>query len=276
MFIIFSSRIPNGAWVRRIGSMKTVRTITLLMALCALLPAATFVLSAAPLFAGDLDSYTFGGFSVGAQRLDISDLNSSLSANGYESFHDPISSWGLESYYVLNGRFVFGGELQYFRDKTSNTTYDQKLNGYWGFLNFGYNVVGKTPKGFHLYPLVGLGASRMGLRLTESTDLNFTDILADSKRESNLEKWDFLGQTALGIDYAFGSKWSGDDGGGGFMLGVRLGYQFSFTDSKWKMYEMDIHGDPEAGMSGFFVRVVFGGWGYGYDSDEGRDDARYE
>ena len=256
--------------------MKPARIVTLLAALCALLPAATLVLPAAPLFAGDPDSYNFGGFSVGSQWLDVSDLNSGLSANGFETFHDPISSWGFESYYVLNGRFVFGGELLYFRDKTSNTTYDQKLNGYWGFLNFGYNVVGKTPKGFHLYPLVGLGAGRMGLRLTESTDLNFTDILADPKRESNLKKWDFLGQTAFGVDYAFGSKWSGDGGGGGFMLGVRAGYQFSFTDSKWKMHEMDIHGDPGAGMSGFFVRIVLGGWGYGYAGDEGRDDVKYE
>ena len=256
--------------------MKTIRIVTLVMALCALLPAAAFFLPAAPLFADEIDSYTFGGFTVGTQWLDISDLNTGLSANGFETFKDPVSSWGFESYYVLNGRFVFGGELQYFRDKTSNTTYDQKLNGYWGFLNFGYKVIGKSTNGFHVYPLVGLGASRMGLRLTESVDLDFTDVLADPTRESSLRKWDFLGQTALGVDYAFGSKWSSDGGGGGFLLGVRAGYQFSFTDSKWKMHEMDIHGDPKAGMSGFFIRVVVGFWGFDYPDYEPNDDVKYE
>jgi hypothetical protein len=256
--------------------MKPIRIATLLMALCAPLAAAAVFLPAAPLSAGDLDSYSFGGFSVGAQWLGISDLNEGLSANGFETFKDPVSSWGFESYYVLNGRFVFGGELQFFRDKTSNTTYDQKLNGYWGFLNFGYKVIGKPRNGFHVYPLAGLGASRMGLRLTESVDLNFSDILADPKRETNLRKWDFLGQAAIGADYTFGSQWGGDDAGGGFMLGLRAGYQFSFTDSKWQMHEMDVQGDPQAGMSGFYIRVVLGGWGFGYSDDERVGDVKYD
>jgi len=253
--------------------MKKIRIVTLLMALCALLPAAPLVLPAAPLFARELASYSFGGFSIGADWLDISDLNTSLSANGYETFKDPATNWGFESYYALNGRFLFGGEFQYFRDKTDNAAYEQKLDGYWGFLNFGYSLIGKSPKGFHLYPLVGLGASRMGLRLTERDTLNFSDIVADPKRESNLKKWDFLAQTALGLDYAFGSKWNDDTGGGGFMLGVRAGYQYSLTDSKRKMDGLDVFGDPEARMSGFFIRVVLGGWVFDSPDD---DDEGYE
>ena len=244
--------------------------MTLLFTLCALLPAATILVPTAPLFAGERDSYGFGGFFLGTQWMEISDINSELSAKGYASFKEPVYSWGFESYYALNGRFLLGGEFQFFCDESTNAAYVQKLSSYWGFFNFGYAVISKSARGFHLYPIAGLGASRMGLRLTARDTLDFNDVLSDPKRESNLNKWDFLAQAALGLDYTFGSKRNEDKGGGGFMLGVRAGSQYSFTVSKWNMSDLDVSGDPGAGMSGFFVRVVLGGSGYGYshDSDE--------
>ena len=128
-------------------------------------------------------------------------------------------------------------------------------------------------EGFHLYPLVGLGVSRNRLRLTERAVLDFSDIVADPKRESYLTKWDFILQASLGVDYTLGFNIEEKDRGGGFMLGIRAGYQYSVTDSDWNMSSLDISGDPGMSMSGFFLRFVIGGLGYGgsYDKQERKE-----
>lgn len=244
--------------------MGTKRIVTLLVFLCVLL------LPTVTLFAADIESYGFGGFSIGAQWLDISDLNALLSANGFATFNEPTLTLGFESYYAMKKRFLFGGEFQLFWQEATNATYVQKLNGYWGFLNFGYSMFSRPAEGFHLYPLVGLGVSRNRLRLTERAVLDFSDIVADPKRESYLTKWDFILQASLGVDYTLGFNMEEKDRGGGFMLGIRAGYQHSATDSNWNISSLDISGDPGMSMSGFFLRFVIGGLGYGgsYDKQE--------
>jgi hypothetical protein len=97
--------------------------------------------------------------------------------------------------------------------------------------------------------------------------LDFSDIVSDPKRESFLTKWDFIVQVSLGMDYALGFNIDEIDGGGGVMIGVRAGYQYSVTDSKWNMSTLDISGDPRMSMSGFFLRFVIGGIGYGEPYD---------
>jgi len=239
--------------------MEKNRIMVLAVMLCTLLSAAALLFPPTPLEAAEIESYGYGGISLGAFWLDISDLNGTLSANGFETFKKPAYSWGLESYYAFNGRVLFGGELQFFWQEATDTAYVQKLNSYSGFLNAGYSFFTKSAQGFHLYPLVGLGVSRMGLRLTERSVLDFSNIFSDPGRESSLRKWDFLIQTALGLDYTIGFKRSRNNTEGGVLIGMRLGYVYSVTDSKWKMSELDVSGDPNASMSGFYLRFVIGG-----------------
>ena len=212
--------------------------------------------------ATELESYGFGGFSIGSQWLDISDLNSALSSNGFATFNDPTLSLGFESYYAAKGKFLLGMEFQLFWQEATNSTYVQKLNGYWGFANLGYSLFSKSVDGFHIYPIFGLGVSRNRLRLTERAVLDFDDIVTDPQHESFLTKWDFLLQAALGADFTISFS-EAETGGGGLMLGIRAGYQFSVTDSSWNMSSLDISGDPGLKMSGFYLRFVIGGHGYG-------------
>jgi len=233
--------------------------LTVVVILCAMvLPAA--MASAAD---ADTESFGFGGFSIGSQWLDISELNSVLSSNGFASFNNPTLSLGFESYFAFQGKFLFGLEFQLFWQEATNATYVQKLNGYWGFLNFGYSVLPKSVERFHLYPLFGLGVSRNRLRLTEREVLDFSDIITDPQRESFLTKWDFLLQAALGADFSIGGFNMSENGGDGrFMLGIRAGYQYSVTDSTWNMSTLDISGSPGLSMSGFYLRFIIGGLGY--------------
>lgn len=236
--------------------------LSLLVILCVM------VLTAVMASGADIESYGFGGFSVGSQWLDISELNSVLSSNGFATFNDPTLSLGFESYFAMKGKLIFGIEFLLFWQEATNSTYVQKLNGYWGFFNFGYSLLPKSIEGFHLYPLIGLGVSRNRLRLTERAVLDFSDIVTDPQRESFLTKWDFLLQAAIGTDFVLGFSMNESGGGGGFMLGIRAGYQYSVTDSSWNMSTLDIAGNPGLSMSGFYLRFIIGGLGYGGSFDK--------
>jgi hypothetical protein len=149
------------------------------------------------------------------------------------------------------------------------------LNGFWGFFNFGYRVIASEGRGFNLYPVVGLGASWMNMRLTERAVLDFSDVMTDPKRESYLSKWDFIIQGALGADYTIMFDKMSRGGKPGIYLGVRIGYQYSVTDSRWNMGSLDVSGGPKTGISGFYLRFSIGGAGYGGGHDwkdrEGED-----
>jgi hypothetical protein len=235
--------------------------------------ASIMLLSAVMASAAEIESYGFGGFSIGSQWLDLSQLNSDLSANGFATFNDPTLSLGFESYYATKRKLLFGFEFQLFWQEATNSTYIQKLNGYWGFVNLGYSLFprSRSVEGFHLYPIFGLGVSRNRLRLTERAVLDFDDIITNPQNESFLTKWDFLIQAALGADFTVGFTEIDNGGGGGFMLGVRVGYQHSVTDSNWKMSNLDIAGNPGMSMSGFYLRFVIGGIGYGDAFDDKKD-----
>ena len=243
---------------------KTVRILLVVIGVMLLSVFAATAVATATATAAELESYGFGGFSIGSQWLDISDLNSALSSNGFATFNDPTLSLGFESYYAAKGKYLLGMEFQLFWQEATNSTYVQKLNGYWGFVNLGYSLFSKSVDGFHIYPLFGLGVSRNRLRLTERAVLDFDDIVTDPQQESFLTKWDFLLQVAVGADFTISfTEIENGGGGGGLMLGVRAGYQFSVTDSSWNMSSLDISGDPGLSMSGLFLRFVIGGHGYG-------------
>jgi hypothetical protein len=226
-----------------------------------ILPA--LLLSGLLLHAEENVPYGSGGIALGAQWINTDSLNEVLAANGFATFNSPDLSIGFESYALIRNRLLFGPEFQFFLQEVSNATYMQRLNGYWGFFNFGYALVSGSGKGFHVYPIVGLGVSWLNLRLTERAILDFSDITTDPKRESYLSRWGFLMQAAVGADYRiiFVDPQSGAEGG--FFIGVRFGYQYTLAQTDWKMSGMTVSGATDANVSGFFFRFVVGGTGGG-------------
>jgi hypothetical protein len=215
------------------------------------------------LHAEDNIPYGSGGIVLGAQWINVDSLNEVLASNGYATFNSPDLSIGFESYVLIRNRLLFGPEFQFFLQEVSNATYVQRLNGFWGFFNFGYALVSGSGKGFHVYPVVGLGVSWLNLRLTERAVLDFSDIISDPKRESYLSRWGFLIQTAIGADYrvTFTDPQSGAEGG--FLFGIRLGYQYTIAQTDWKMSGMTVSGATDTNINGFFIRFVIGGAGGG-------------
>jgi hypothetical protein len=52
-----------------------------------------------------------------------------------------------------------------------------------------------------------------------------------------------------------------ENASGGFLLGVRAGYLLEFNKDSWYLDEQQLGGGPEAGLSGPFIRLTFGGGG---------------
>jgi len=101
----------------------------------------------------------------------------------------------------------------------------------------------------------------MSLIITERVAPSFDDIMTDPKREAYLSAGGLLGQGALGVDYML-TLGRDEEGEGGLLIGIRAGYILSFFGSKWEMGNIDVAGGPKIGISGFYIRFIFGGGGY--------------
>jgi len=66
---------------------------------------------------------------------------------------------------------------------------------------------------------------------------------------------------AVGMDYLISFGQDRDGGRGGFLLGIRAGYMISPFQGDWSMGELEVAGGPDLGLTGPYVRVMFGGGG---------------
>ncbi len=201
-----------------------------------------------------------GGFMLGIQWLDLSELNSDLRANGFKAFSKSDLTYGGGGYGIIGDRLLIGGEGHGFYQEKSTSTHIQSLGGGFGFFDVGYIVVKRW--GFHLYPMIGIGGGGLSMRLTERAVLDFDDIMADPKREALLSMGSFMLQGAAGLDYMLKLGSIPEMGEGGMLFGIRAGYTYSVSKTDWDMGDINISGGPDIGISGFYVRLVIGGFGF--------------
>jgi hypothetical protein len=201
-----------------------------------------------------------GGFMLGVQWLDLSELNSELRANGFKSFNAYDFSYGGAGYGIIGNRLLIGGEGHGFSQEKSNSTYLQSLSGGFGFFDVGYIVVQRW--GFQLYPMIGIGGGGLSMRLTERAVLDFDDIVTDPKREALLSVGSFMLQGAVGLDYMLKLGVMPEMSEGGMLFGIRVGYTYSVTKTDWDMGDINISGGPDIGISGFYIRFIVGGYGF--------------
>jgi len=202
-----------------------------------------------------------GGFNIGFHWFDISELNSELSSgsSGFTTFDNRDVTFGGMGYGIFN-KIVLGGEGQSFEQKKSTSNYYQHLSGGYGLFNVGYLLLYKS--GLILYPTIGFGGGGFDLRLTEKSTLSFSDIINDPKRESYLSTGAYIITMGMALDYLFPLA-KEENSVGGILIGIKLGYAYSFSDSEWKMGDLTITG-PKIGMKGFFLRFAIGGGGIAY------------
>ncbi|MBN1349421.1 hypothetical protein JXJ21_08430 [candidate division KSB1 bacterium] len=203
------------------------------------------------------------GYSMfGRSVLDVSDLSAKLEAKGFSGMSDNFFSVGGGGHSIINNRFIIGGEGHTLLGEDNNgSTYKTSITAGYGFFDLGY--VAYSVKDLRIYPLLGIGGGGINLKIAENiTSLSFDEVLDNPKRTSELSTGGFLLNFALGVDYllAFGEN---EKGRGGLLFGIRAGYTLAAFKGSWMMDDVEISGVPEMGITGPYIRFLFGGGGIG-------------
>ncbi|MEW6751528.1 MAG: hypothetical protein AB1505_11205 [Candidatus Latescibacterota bacterium] len=206
-----------------------------------------------------------GYLLFGAARLDVASLNAALERSAYQQvirsplndMEDSAISFGLGSHGVVHG-VVIGWELQWLslRETTNPTgTHRAALRGGCGQLNVGFLTY--SAEGLDIYPMLGIGASRLDLTITQRSALAFGQVLQDPDRAVHLRTGGFLLSPSLGADYLLPLARSSERLSG-VVVGLRLGYGLAPMQGGWELDGSDVVGGPQASLSGPYVRLLAG------------------
>jgi hypothetical protein len=199
------------------------------------------------------------GYSMfGSSTINIKDLNARLENKGYPSLSDKFFCVGGGGHTIISNKFIIGGEgYTLLGEEVTSGNYKNSMNITCVFLDLGY-IVYKVAD-LRVYPLLGIGAGSMNLKITEDvTSLSLDDVLDNPNRGVELTTGGFLLNFALGIDYLL--KLGEDEKSrAGVILGIRAGYMLSPAKNSWVMDDIDISGAPEIGITGPYFQLMFGG-----------------
>ncbi|MEO0294212.1 MAG: hypothetical protein ABIN61_08360 [candidate division WOR-3 bacterium] len=202
-----------------------------------------------------------GYFMLGGNIIKLENLNSELEKNGYSKLEENFFSLGGGGYGII-GKVIIGGEGHGLIGKeVTSGSYKTLISAGYGFFNLGYIAYSNT--NLNIYPLFGIGGGGISLRILEEGSLSFDEVLANPKRGVELSKGSLLLNLAIGGDYLLGLK-ENEEAKGGFILGVRLGYTIAPINGNWEMKGIEISGGPDLGVTGPYIRIQFGGGGFGF------------
>jgi hypothetical protein len=167
------------------------------------------------------------------------------------------------------GRFLIGGEghaLLGASESDAGGAHQLSTGGGFGLFRVGFLAI--SGDAFDVYPMLGIGGGAMSLKIVERDAPTFGEVLADPERSSSLDTGMFLMDVGLGANYriVMGER---DDGIGGMLLGVSVGYTFAPGDSSWNLDGINsVAGGPTFQIEGPYVRLSIGGWGVEQEDEE--------
>ncbi len=195
-----------------------------------------------------------GYFMIGGTLPDLGALNGALERGGYSRFPRSFFTMGGGGHAFI-GRLILGGEGQTLLERgRTSAGRESVLSGGCGFFNVGYAV--HSGDGLEVFPLIGVGAGSLNLKIAGRDPVSFEDVLQDPGRSARLQKSGFLMQAALAAD-----RWlrSGrGNGRGGLFIGIRAGYVFAPAGGAWELEGLEAEGGPKAGWSGPYIRISIG------------------
>ena len=257
--------------VRRYGGKKQIKEVAMLRGKNPLTVGAVIIMSFLCTIAQAQETAAHGKegggkgyFMLGGNIIDIKSLNSKLESKGYSKFSDNFISFGGGGHGII-GKVIIGGEGHtLIGEETTSGSYKSSIEAGYGFFNMGYLIY--TTGIVNVYPILGLGAGGMSVKIIEKGTPSFDEVLDNpmdnSKKSVELSTGGFLLNLAFGADYLL--KFGGDEkGGGGLVFGLRIGYTFTPAKGDWEMDGIDISGGPDVGITGPYVRLMVGGGGFG-------------
>ena len=197
-----------------------------------------------------------GYASVGGLRLGLDDLNGSMNNQRYSQFSGAFVEKGGFGHILINKIILGGGGYALSRKDATRADTTAILSGGVGLFHVGYVFLSKGS--LKSYAMVGIGGGSLSLQATEKSSADFEEVLADPKRGSLLTTGGFLLELAVGADFFVKTK-THRNGAGGLLFGVQAGYSLAPGWGKWTMPDLDTAGGPKLGLTGFYVRLFFGG-----------------
>ncbi len=200
-----------------------------------------------------------GYFATGYQTINIKDLNTKLRNFGLPEFDNNYVSLGGGGFGIVNN-FIIGGEGHgLISADLSNQYYQTNLMAGYGLFDMGYLIY--SSNGLKIFPLIGFGGGGIDVRISEKTLVDFDSVLSNPKRGSVLSTAGLILNFGLNFNYQLNLS-EDENNPGGLSIGVNLGYTHFFQIGNWTLFDTEIAGGPNVGLSGFYVRFTIGGGGF--------------
>ncbi len=206
-----------------------------------------------------------GYFLAGYSAVNFDSLNDILRAKGYPEVSGKVFSVGGGGYGVVADRIVLGGEgNMLFNGESENRGYRDSISAGYGVSVIGYIVY--SGNNLVVYPFAGLGGGGATLSVSSNEAVSgksFDEVLNNlSYRGVELSTDGFIAGLGLGSDYLMEIKTKTDDKGEKgvmfFLVGIRIGYNFTFGWGDWSANGLNIPDGPETGLEGPFVKIAVG------------------
>lgn len=203
----------------------------------------------------------FGFFEFGYSQYNNSALNGALNAAGYSSLGNGFVSTGGQGFALINNFVIGGAGGSTGSQNFGRTNTNGSFSAGYGMFQLGYAF--KAGKNGIFYPLVGIGSFSSSIQIeNDLASSNLNTILANPNQVVNLRSDAAMLDMSLHYSFTiFGDK-SGEDGGG-TMVGVSAGGFFCPTPSTFYNNQRELSVVPNYRPSGFYLRLKFGGGGYG-------------
>ena len=189
----------------------------------------------------------------GIQMVMPDNMNDFFSADYPDMSFNIFSSSG-GGYWVFHN-FIMGGESgEYNGGPFIKDSKQVDLTGEFGSFQLGYIILQKGK--LTAYPLIGLRTNSMEIFIHETVQSEtFNGIVDQPYRSTVLKHESTTLNVSMNTFYLVGGKMT-DNGGGGFVLGLQVGYQLPAFKREWSFDNGSIIGGPGFDMSGFYFRFI--------------------
>jgi hypothetical protein len=135
-------------------------------------------------------------FTGGAHFLDMSEMNSAISATSFPALPQEYATLGF-TYQTITSRFINETDFEWLLKRTAMN--DIYHSSYWAFYftsNAGYLII--QSKHVDLFPMFGLGYGRQNISLVEYTSSAFANYLNSTPINLRLESSSFCSTSDSG------------------------------------------------------------------------------
>ena len=186
---------------------------------------------------------------AGFVRMSSSDLDARLAAAGLPHAASAAGAVGFGAD-VRGGPLLFGASWQSMLTRNrSDANYRTRMSGNYALFDVG--VAALRTSRLSVYPIVGVGATRLSLSVKERGDFAFDDGLVRPGRELSMSGTSGLLHAGVLVERRFMRR-----SGTQYALNVRAGITRSMGSQSWQSDESQVRNGP-SGIRGSFVRVGF-------------------